>query len=69
MVTKSNAIHVFVDRQQIQQLHLEDYRKGHWGVGVRVGRNILVAFSNELVLGNFQWTEGRLRWVGCFEYA
>jgi len=69
LITKDNTIHVFVDKKQVQVLKLQDYRKGDWGLGVRVGRNILMAFKNELVLGNFQWAEGTLSWVGCFEYA
>ena len=29
----------------------------------------MFSFKGELALGYFQWSEGRLKWVGCFQYS
>ena len=48
---------------------LSDYSQREWNCGAKVGRNIVVAFKGELVLGHFQWSEGRLNWNGSFKYS
>ena len=68
IVVTEDQLVVFIDGKEVQRVRVRDHWEGEWGCGVRVGRNILIAFKGELALGNFHWGEGRLRWVGCFEY-